>query len=657
MLKILTLTPHRLLILVFVFVLSALYFARVHPPIASTDTYYHLSIGRQVAATHQIPKTDTFTFVAAGREFISGEWLSGLIFYTIFNQWQETGILALRIFIGTAVLFFLYQTMRLLAIRFELIVLFLLANTFTLGLRMIDRPEMFSFLLFSILIYLITIYNSQRGDSLRKQGVSSTLLLFLVVPIFLIWPNIQGYSPLGLLTLAYGLFANSLQTQNYQNLTGAIKTNKLPLAIFLLSTLAATATADQFRRFFYVFFLNRDLFGYVIEVQSIFNKLAAIKYNFWANIPVEIYIFAVVSLIGLISFRFKVYPQAQSSASKSLVLLLDLGYFLLLLALAVLFIRFIPVFILLSTPLVARNLSVSRIFPKFLPKMAIAILILMITISIFEKSILGDRTNMLFATDKAGQPVVATARTWKSRQPTAALEFIRQNLNSQKLLTSLNWSNQVVWELPNTKVFADIIYEKQTRQSLEDLQNLSRGQSDWPHLLDKYQPDTIINTQPFNLVSFFEVPIWQIKDWKLVYVDDVAVVYTKLAIAENLGLSAIHPEYASDFKFTEEEKDLAKKELEKLINLNPNNSFAYSQLILTGLLENDHQSAQNLTRVAKSKFKNDPNFYLLEATIKVAKKDCSGAAGALSSAKRLTRGYFFLLEKVQTLAAQCSLKI
>lgn len=622
------------LVLILLLAFASLYFAKVHPPVASTDSYFHLAIGREVTKTHQIPKVDKFTFVADGKPYIANEWLSGLIFYEVYQKWQEAGILALRALLGAGILFFLYRTLERLKIRFELIVLLLLTNAFTLGLRMIDRPEMISFLLFSLVLYLTV--------------QSRKLLLVTAAPlIFLIWPNIQGYAPLGLLTLAYGLVRNDLHHR-----LGFPP--RLTIFTLLLSILAATFTVDQFKRFFYVLFLNRELFGYVVEVQSIFKKLAAIKYDFWANIPIEIYIFAIFGLIGLISFRLRVIPPPESHSKNTPVIFLDLIYLLILAVLAVEFVRMIPLFILLSSPIIAQNLNYlpANFLWRLLEKAAISLLTLMVAVSIIQKGILGDRTNTLLVFDKDGKVAVATASTWRQRQPKDALKFIKGNLAPKRLLTSLNWSNEVIWELPGTKAFGDIIYEKQTRQSLTDLQNLGSGQGDWQNLLEKYPVDTIINAQPFNLVSFFEVPVWQLRDWGLVYVDDVAVVWAKNA-PTHLTLRAIHPEFTSDFKFKEEEKDQAQEELEKLLSVNPDNSFAYEQLTLVHLLKNEPESAQKRIQQAKSRFPKNPNLYLLEAALKASTKDCPSAAGSLKQAKKLATGYFYILDKVEILAKRC----
>lgn len=622
------------LVLILILAFASLYFAKIHPPIASTDSYFHLAIGREVTKTRQIPKVDKFTFVADGKQYIANEWLSGLIFYQVYEKWQEAGILALRALLGAGILFFLYKTLALLKIRFELIILFLLLNTFTLGLRMIDRPEIFSFLLFSLVLY-VTVQS-------RK------LLLVTAAPlIFLIWPNIQGYAPLGLLTLAYGLIRKDIPPR-------LSFPSRLTTFTLLASILAACFTIDQFKRFFYVFFLNRELFGYVVEVQSIFKKLAAIRYDFWASIPIEIYIFAIFGTISLISFRLRVNPPPESHSKIKPVIFLDLIYFLILAVLAVEFVRMIPLFILLSSPIIAQNLNYlpANFFWRLLEKAAISLLTLMVAVSIIQKGILGDHTNTLLVFDKEGKVVVATASTWKERQPKDALRFIKGNLAPKRLLTSLNWSNHVIWELPQTKTFGDIIYEKQTRQSLADLENLNRAQADWQNLLEKYQVDTVINTQPFNLVSFFEVPVWQLRDWSLVYADDVAVVWAKNA-PSHLVLHAIHPQFASDFKFKEEEKDQAKRELEKLLSVSQDNSFAYEQLTLVHLLENEPELAQKRIKEAKSRFPKDPNFYLLEATLKASTKDCPGAAGSLKQAKKLATGYFYIQHKVEILAKRC----
>ena len=147
------------------FALLAIFFVRAHPPLASTDSYFHLAIGRFVAKNHQIPKVDTFTFVSPGKEFISNEWLSGLILYLAYVNFGDIGILTLRTLVGLVTVFFLYRALSVIGIDFYLKVLAVLAAAVAISLRFTDRPEMFSFLFFSGLFDHYFWLNTRNNDN------------------------------------------------------------------------------------------------------------------------------------------------------------------------------------------------------------------------------------------------------------------------------------------------------------------------------------------------------------------------------------------------------------------------------------------------------------------------------------------------------------
>jgi len=638
-------------IIFLLFVLVAIYFWRIFPPLSSTDTYFHLSVGRWVALHHQIPQYDTFTFVAPNKKWISDEWLSGLALYLTYVNFGDLGILILRTLVGTLMIFFIYQSLKTNQVKFKLRILAITTAAVTISLRLFDRPEMFSFLIFSILFFLLENY---------IKNPKSKYLLPLPL-IFLLWANIQGYAPIGIVVFGFYLVRKLLETwqSKDQKLIPVLISQKIFIGFFLASFLAATGTPGQFRRFFYAFFLNKDLFGVITEVKSLPDRLAQIKYDFWLNIPLEVYLLLSIAIVGLVVILLKF------SKKTLLVNLSELAFFLFILGLGFRFFRTIPLSIFLVSPLVFRKINDATLKAKgiFLDIpvviLGLAMLLIMV-ISISQGRLWGYKTNYLFVFDKSGQIMVAATNNWKEKQPIQALRFIQQNFKPKRILTALNWSNQVIWVFnEKVKVFADIIYEKQTRETLDDYGKLAGGQAGWQEALVKYNPDIIINTQYLNIGDLFVVPVYELKNWKLVYVDDVVAVYAKdeIITQENQVLSAIHPEYSNDLKFKLEETEEAQKELVYLIGINPKNAFATNQQILLEMQAKNYKKATELAQNATKLFPKDPNFYFLLAASQIAQGNCSQVALPLSRAKNLAGGYYYIKREVENLIATCNLKI
>lgn len=641
----------KILLTVSVFILAFIFFWSIYIPLYSPDCYFHLSVGRWVFRNHAIPTTNTFTFITPGKEWISNEWLSGLIFYLVYSNWRETGILALRSFVGVLTMFFIFKSLGVLKVDYFLKILGTLATGVIISNRFFDRPEIFSFLLFSLLIYLLISYTKTQ---------KFWYLLPLPV-IFLAWPNIQGYSPIGLIVFSYYLGRKILAiTKDPKQIFRSFLDQKIFIASFVLSILAATFTIGQFKRFFYAFFLNKELFGVVAEVQSLFKIVSGIKYDFWLYISLDLIIFTIVILLGLqiLSFKF---------SKKTLpVNLWDLGYFIFIVGLAFKFIRMVPTANLLSTPLIIQ--AANSFFPKekkntilfYLTLAPITILVMIMVVSIFQKNLYAHKANTLFIAGIAGDPMIAANTTWKESEPFAALDFIKKHYTPQKILTSINWSNVVYWELDEkTKVFADIIYEKQTKESLADYLIMAIGQKDWQEKLKKYNPDLIITTQPLNLVEVFAMPAWESPNYKRVYVDEATIVYAKneLITDKSQILTALQPELNTDLKFKEENTQKAQEEIEKLLSYNPKNSFALEQKISLLLFKKDFEKAAEVSENAINLVPTNPNFYLYLGMAKAEIGKCNEIALPLSKAKRLAGGYNYLKKSADTVAAKCFLKI
>src|SRR6266852_2976439 len=64
------------------------------------DFWWHLKAGEIIVTTRSIPKTDLFSFTAAGKQFILQNWLVEVIYYATYRA----GGLALVVFLNTALL-------------------------------------------------------------------------------------------------------------------------------------------------------------------------------------------------------------------------------------------------------------------------------------------------------------------------------------------------------------------------------------------------------------------------------------------------------------------------------------------------------------------------------------------------------------------------
>lgn len=175
-------------LLIVPFVLGGLAaFAATRMPVSDSDLFWHLAVGRDIAA-HGIPSADGFSWTIAGRPVLADQWLGELLIYTGFALGSWAGVIALRalavgVIVATVVWAALAERPRrpLVAVLAALPAIALSRFAWT------DRPELFGLLCFTILLALL------------RAGRRGSAVAFALCPGLLIaWANLHGSYALGL---------------------------------------------------------------------------------------------------------------------------------------------------------------------------------------------------------------------------------------------------------------------------------------------------------------------------------------------------------------------------------------------------------------------------------------------------------------------------
>lgn len=165
--------------------------------LVDTDYYWHITTGRLIAETGQIPTTDPYSFTYAGQPWTDHEWLGQLLLY-----WAVSGLgtsAALLLF-GVASMLGVAAVGAVLRLQRQAGNMPLLVGVGTASWIMLSfatlRPQVLSFgLLGGLLALLLAISPSHRR------------WLLLCVPLFALWVNLHGLWVVGLGVLGvYVLF-------------------------------------------------------------------------------------------------------------------------------------------------------------------------------------------------------------------------------------------------------------------------------------------------------------------------------------------------------------------------------------------------------------------------------------------------------------------
>jgi hypothetical protein len=162
-------------------------FAASRAPVSDSDLFWHLALGRDVAA-HGIARTDMYSWTVAGRPVFVDQWFGELLLSLAYAIGSWRGIVTLRAVVVGATLAIVVWTA--LAERPRRPLIAVLAALPALGLSRFawtDRPELFGLFCFTILVALL---RAGRRGALRAFA--------LCPPLLLIWANLHGSYALGL---------------------------------------------------------------------------------------------------------------------------------------------------------------------------------------------------------------------------------------------------------------------------------------------------------------------------------------------------------------------------------------------------------------------------------------------------------------------------
>lgn len=597
-------------LLLIVFAILGIYFTRVRTAGDTADTYWHLAVGRQVWQQKQIAKTDDFVYGKTDTHYTSTEWLSGLIFYLSDKLFGFSGLTALRIICGLGTIFFLYKAIEIFTKDTLKQTLLLLGTGYVLAIRLFDRPENFSILFVSLINYVCLKY--------FFKGKFEKLLFFLP-PIFLIWPDIHAFVVYGFALFSFWIFIFIYETARKIRIRQNIKT------VLSLYVISSAAIILQAKRFFFFLELNKLTSFSVNEWGSLDDRVFLSKgYQFLSQMPVEVYyyfLFLITTLVLITVWLFK-------KEAKSVSLILVIAVYLLIFLLPFRYYRLIPLAVLTLAPITAYFFS--KIENRWIPAATktIVILIAILTLgSILLGYTIGSKSYFKASFDKNGKTLGVKSRLWGQIFPQETSAIINQYLNSKRLFTFDWWSNYFIWQNPELQTYSDVMYQYRTQEDFKDEQTIASGKDGWDNLIKKYNIDTVINSQ-FAAPKGNNTPVWQLPNWKLVYVDNISALWARDDVIKTLpvDLSALNLELQAPLKFKPENKDKAVSQLENLIKFYPQNDFARGQLIQNYIDDGKLEDAKKLAEESRSLLPNDPTFGLYLAAVYSSEGNCQMAS-------------------------------
>jgi hypothetical protein len=157
------------------------------------DTLWQIRTGQWTLDHARVPTVDFYSYTAAGKPWVSMQWLSQLIYALTFNAggWRAMAVLAAAscaAIVGIVCFYLLRQLRFSVAIGCTVLTAAAIAPHFT------ARPHVFSYVLLAIwMVSLLDAYDDEKYDLPP---------LLTLAPLMILWANIHGSFTFGLVLLA-----------------------------------------------------------------------------------------------------------------------------------------------------------------------------------------------------------------------------------------------------------------------------------------------------------------------------------------------------------------------------------------------------------------------------------------------------------------------
>jgi hypothetical protein len=150
----------------------------------SYDLFWHLAAGRLMAQQGVVPRSEPFSFTAAGVPWVDHEWLFQVLVWRLWNWVGTWGPWSMKLVLAGGIAWVLFRFLRRRGVAPVVAVLLVLVVLRGAAFRFTARPEMFTLLGAALAAHLLCWLPG------REQG-RRALLPLLLVPLAALWANLH----------------------------------------------------------------------------------------------------------------------------------------------------------------------------------------------------------------------------------------------------------------------------------------------------------------------------------------------------------------------------------------------------------------------------------------------------------------------------------
>jgi hypothetical protein len=488
--------------------LAAMLWIAMGTPLPPLDFWWHLRAGEVIWNTRSIPRVDTFSFTAQGKDFIYQNWLSEIVYHLTYLTGGFPLLICLHAVTFVLSFGLVLRISWLVTGSARLAVACTLVGEF-MAIRFTNaRPQIFSMLFFSVYYFVLQRYRRHPDRA-----------PYLLIPLMALWVNMHGA-----FVLAIGLVALFTGMELVKASFGAQEAlprrqvARLSL-ILLLVILASLLNPEGWRVYNYVWDVQTDPASQrlVTEWQS-----PAIRN------PGDIPFFAAI-FMGFLAF---IYSTKRD--------LTNLVLFCTFAALGLASLRGIIWFALILPPILAAQLKELGLAP--LQRMLghwgnhgdkrstapvhsalnLTLLVLLAGITLLLSPWVRPRLPDPRLRSELIDPLI----------PQQAMEFVAQKGIRGHIFHSQEAGDYLIWRLyPQQRSFVDGRVHLYDVDFCRDYLRISNG-CGWEELLAQYDVQWVLLPQNEEVNELLQQGLEKTREWEQIYEDDQAVLYHKISPSE-----------------------------------------------------------------------------------------------------------------------------
>ncbi|HKS76967.1 MAG TPA: hypothetical protein VJQ82_27410 [Terriglobales bacterium] len=471
---------------VLVSVLALGFFAMAARPVTDPDVWWHLRTGELIASTHAFVRVDPYSFTRHGRPWVNHEWLSDLLVYGLYRLAGWGGLIAAAAAITSLALMLVFVRSPG---RPYFAALALLWGAYAAAPTWGVRPHTISLLLASVFLLLL------------DRSEQNPRLLWLTVPLTLLWVNLHAEFALGIVLIALFLAGEALEITSGQRRWESSSRKRLQSLGFALIACLAVVPLNPNGSMMYRYpvstLLSPAMQRYIAEWSS--PNFHDAKY-----LPFALMLCGILFLLANLSYT----PRLRDL----LLLLVTAGG-------ALQSVRHISVFILVAVPVISALMQAwwsehGHRFARTIPTTRRTL--------VFNAVVLASVVS--FAAIRMHSVAVRQPQTESESFPMGAVQFLLSARPPGPILNHYNFGGYLIWRLQGQyPVYIDGRADLYGDDFLHQFARTYYVASDWQKPFEQWKIRTAVLPADAPVLSALTLS----GRWKEAYHDSQAVVVTR----------------------------------------------------------------------------------------------------------------------------------